>query len=71
MNALLRLAVPVVEGWFLAVLITIFHEQFWPNDLTLAQLYALRKANRWLLIVLPIVAVIFDWRMSLPFPTSE
>jgi len=68
MNVLLRLLIPAVEGVFLAYLITLFHEQFWPDDLTVQQLHTLNKANRWVMITLPIFAVIFDWRINLPIP---
>jgi hypothetical protein len=68
MNVLLRLLVPAIEGAFLGFLIALFHEQFWPDDLTVPQLRALNKANRWLMIVLPIFAVIFNWRIDLPIP---
>jgi hypothetical protein len=68
MNVLIRLLVPAVEGLFLAYLIALFHSQFWPDDLTLPQLRALRRANNWVLITLPIFAVIFDWRINLAIP---
>ena len=67
-DVLIRLLVPAVEGSFLAYMITLFHEKFWPDDLTGPQLRALNKANRWVLIVLPIFAVIFNWRIHLPLP---
>jgi hypothetical protein len=66
MDILLRLLVPAVEGFFLACGIGHFHAQFWPGDLTLPQLRALNKANRWMMIVLPIFAMIFNWRIDLP-----
>jgi hypothetical protein len=68
MDILLRLIVPAVEGWFLACGVTLFHQQFWPDDLTSPQLRALNKANRWVMIVVPIFAVIFNWRIDLPLP---
>jgi hypothetical protein len=46
----------------------LFHSQFWPSELTPAQQQALLKANRWLMILLPLFAVIFDWRINLPIP---
>ncbi len=68
MNVLLRYLVPAVEGLFLAYLISLFRWQFYPNDLTVAQERALGKADTWLMILLPIFAVIFDWRIDLPLP---
>jgi hypothetical protein len=68
MDVPLRLLIPAVEGLFLAYGITLFHAQFWPDGLTSQQLQALNKANRWVMITLPIFAVIFDWRIDLPIP---
>ncbi len=68
MHILLRLLVPGIEGAFLGFLITLFHEQFWPDDLTPPQIRALNRANRWVVITLPIFAMIFNWRIDLPIP---
>jgi len=70
MDILLRLLVPAVEGLFLAFGIALFHTQFWPGDLTGPQLRALNKANHWMMIVLPIFAMIFNWRIDLPLPVG-
>jgi hypothetical protein len=70
-DVLLRLFVPGVEGLFLAFLITLFQTQFWPDDLTSPQLRALKRANRWVMIVLPVFAVIFNWRINLPIPPTQ
>jgi len=70
MHILLRLLVPAVEGLFLAYGIALFHMQFWPDDLTGPQFRALNKANRWVMIVLPIFAVSFNWQIDLPLPAG-
>jgi hypothetical protein len=44
--------------------------QFWPDDLTGPQFRALNKANRWVMIVLPIFAVSFNWQIDLPLPAA-
>jgi hypothetical protein len=68
MNVLFRLLVSAVEGAVLGFLVTLFHAQFWPDDLTPPQERALIKANWWVVAVLPIFAMIVDWRINLPMP---
>jgi hypothetical protein len=68
MNVLLRVLLPAIEAELLACLIAAFHYQFWPDDLTDAQSARLKRANIWLMILMPFFAFAFNWRIDLPLP---
>lgn len=70
MNVLLRLLVPAFEGAVLSFLLLLCHSQLWPEDLTPAQLRALHRADRWIILGFTIFAVIFNLRVNLPLPPS-
>jgi hypothetical protein len=68
MNALLGLFLSGFEGAAVSFLLLLCHSQLWPDDLTPAQLRALNRADRWVILGFTIFAVIFHLRINLPLP---